>query len=193
MKRVALYVRVSTDDQNVQNQIDVLHDVAKQRGWTVIEIYKDEGISGAKGKDRRPGFRKLCSDATNGKFDMIAAWSVDRLSRSLQDLVMFFNDMSALNVGLYLHQQSVDSSTPSGMAMLQMSAVFAQFERSMLMERIHAGIARARRAGKVFGRPRVSSSVEQLIRRHRANGVPIRKCAKLCGVGVSVVQRVARS
>jgi DNA invertase Pin-like site-specific DNA recombinase len=190
MKNVGIYVRVSTDNQNLNNQIQVLTDVARQRGWQVVEIYSDQGISGAKGKDKRPGFRKLCKDANQGKIDMVACWAVDRLSRSLQDLVSFFGEMAAINVGLYIHQQAVDSTTPSGKAMLQMSGVFAEFERAMLLERINAGIARARRAGKVFGRPKVSPQVEAAVRSHRAAGVGIVRTARLCGVGVSVVQRM---
>jgi DNA invertase Pin-like site-specific DNA recombinase len=190
MKRVAVYVRVSTDDQNLDNQVQVLTDVARQRGWQIVELYSDQGISGAKGKDSRPGFRRLCKHANQGKFDMVACWAVDRLSRSLQDLVSFFGEMAAINIGLYIHQQAVDSTTPAGKAMLQMSGVFAEFERAMLMERINAGIARAKRAGKTFGRPKVGPRVEAAIRSHRAAGLGILKTARLVGVGVSVVQRM---
>jgi DNA invertase Pin-like site-specific DNA recombinase len=190
MKRVGVYVRVSTDDQSIDNQVQVLTDVARQRNWRIVEVYSDQGLSGAKGKDSRPGFRKLCKDANQGKIDMVACWAVDRLSRSLQDLVSFFGEMAAINIGLYIHQQAVDSTTPAGKAMLQMSGVFAEFERAMLMERINAGIARAKRAGKIFGRPKVSLPVEAAIRSHRAAGLGIHKTAKLVGVGVSVVQRL---
>jgi DNA invertase Pin-like site-specific DNA recombinase len=190
MKRVGVYVRVSTDDQNLDNQIQVLTDVARQRGWQIVEVYLDQGISGAKGKDKRPGFRKLCKDANQGKIDMVACWAVDRLSRSLQDLVAFFGEMAAINVGMYIHQQAVDSTTPAGKAMLQMSGVFAEFERAMLMERINAGIARARKAGKLFGRPKVSPQLEAAVRSYRAAGLGIHKTAKLAGVGISVVQRL---
>ncbi len=193
MKRVALYVRVSTDDQNLENQVQQLTMVCKQRGWTVTECYSDHGISGSKGRDKRPGFRKLCTDAVNGKFDMVVAWSVDRLSRSLQDLVGFFNEMAAINVGLYLHQQAVDSTTPAGMAMLQMSGVFAQFERAMILERTHAGLARARRAGVRFGRPTVSHSVEHAVQSLRATGMGKLAIARKLGIGTSVVQRLTRS
>jgi DNA invertase Pin-like site-specific DNA recombinase len=190
MKRLGVYVRVSTDDQNLDNQVQILADVAQQRGWQIVEIYRDQGISGAKGKDSRPGFRKLCKDANQGKFEMVGCWSVDRLSRSLQYLVSFFSEMAAINVGLYIHQQAVDSTTPAGRAMLQISGVFAEFERAMMMERINAGIARARRAGKVFGRPKVGPQVEAAVRSYRAAGFGINKTARLAGVGVSVVQRL---
>jgi DNA invertase Pin-like site-specific DNA recombinase len=190
MKRVGVYVRVSTDDQNLDNQIQVLTDVARQRGWRIVEVYSDQGISGDKGKDKRPGFSKLCKDANQGRFEMVACWAVDRLSRSMQDLVSFFSEMAAINVGLYIHQQAVDSTTPAGKAMLQMSGVFAEFERAMLMERINAGIGRARRAGKTFGRPKVGPQVEAAVRSYIAAGFGINKTARLAGVGVSVVQRI---
>jgi DNA invertase Pin-like site-specific DNA recombinase len=190
MKRVGIYLRVSTAEQTTDNQRLDLQRVADQRGWDVVEIYVDHGISGSKGRDKRPAFDKLCRDATTGKLDLVAAWSIDRLGRSLQHVVGFLNELRAVKVDLYLHQQSVDSSTPGGKAMLSMCAVFAEFERSMIIERVTAGMARARSQGKVFGRPKVSVRVELEIRRLRSLGHGIIKTAKLAGVGVSTVQRV---
>jgi DNA invertase Pin-like site-specific DNA recombinase len=190
MKRVGIYLRVSTTDQTTDNQRLDLERVAAQRGWVIVDTYIDYGISGSKGRDKRPAFDKLCKEATNGKFDLVAAWSIDRLGRSLQHVVTFLNELNAMNVDLYLHQQAVDSSTPGGKAMLSMCAVFAEFERNMIIERVNAGMARARAQGKVFGRPRVSSAIESEIRRLRGLGNGIFKTAKLAGVGVSTVQRV---
>src|SRR3977135_1682447 len=116
-KQVAIYLRVSTGGQSTQNQRRELAAGAKQRGWQVVEVYEDAGISGAKGRDKRPGFDRLLKDATRGKFNMIAAWSVDRLSVSLPDLVGFLTELQAPGVDLYLHQQALDTSTPSGRAM----------------------------------------------------------------------------
>jgi DNA invertase Pin-like site-specific DNA recombinase len=163
MKRVGIYLRVSTPDQTTDNQCLDLQRVAAQRGWHIVETYIDHGISGSNGRDKRPAFDKLCNDATKGRLDLVAAWSIDRLGRSLQHVVTFLNELNAINVDLYLHQQSVDSSTPGGKAMLSMCAVFAEFERNMIIERISAGIARARGQGKVFGRPKVSPAIEQEI------------------------------
>jgi DNA invertase Pin-like site-specific DNA recombinase len=185
-----MYLRVSTTDQTTDNQLIDLQRVAAQRGWTIVETYRDHGISGSKGRDRRPGFDQLCKDATQGKLDIVAAWSIDRLGRSLQHVVAFLNELTAVNVDLYLHQQSVDSSTPGGKAMLSMCAVFAEFERNMIIERVTAGIARAKAQGKVFGRPKVSSMIELEIHRLRKLGHGIVKTAELAGVGVSTVQRV---
>jgi DNA invertase Pin-like site-specific DNA recombinase len=190
MKRVGVYLRVSTTDQTTANQRLDLERVAAQRGWVIAETYVDHGISGSKGRDKRPAFDKLCKDATSGKLDLVAAWSIDRLGRSLQHVVTFLNELSAMNVDLYLHQQSVDSSTPGGKAMLSMCAVFAEFERNMIIERVTAGMARARSQGKVFGRTKVSPATELEIHRLRKLGHGIIKTAKLAGVGVSTVQRV---
>jgi DNA invertase Pin-like site-specific DNA recombinase len=190
MKRVGLYLRVSTKDQTTENQQIDLQRVAAQRGWTIVETYRDHGISGSKGRDKRPAFDKLCRDATNGNLDIVAAWSIDRLGRSLQHVVTFLNELNAMNVDLYLHQQSVDSATPGGKAMLSMCAVFAEFERNMIVERVSAGMARAKSAGKTFGRPKVTDAVELEIQRLRRLGLGIIKTAKLAGVGVSTVQRV---
>jgi DNA invertase Pin-like site-specific DNA recombinase len=190
MKRVGVYLRVSTTDQTTANQRLDLERVAAQRGWVIAETYVDHGISGSKGRDKRPAFDKLCKDATSGKLDLVAAWSIDRLGRSLQHVVTFLNELSAMNVDLYLHQQSVDSSTPGGKAMLSMCAVFAEFERNMIIERVTAGMARARSQGKVFGRTKVSPATELEIHRLRKLGHGIIKTATLAGVGVSTVQRV---
>jgi len=112
MKRAALYVRVSTDSQTVENQLLVLKEVAERSGWQILATFADEGISGAKGRDRRPGFDSLLKAVSRREVDIVAAWSVDRLGRSLPDLVAFLSDIQARGCDLYLHQQAVDTSTP---------------------------------------------------------------------------------
>ena len=144
MKRVAVYTRVSTDAQTTENQQRELENVIRQRGWETVEVYTDHGISGAKGREQRPAFDNLIKDATRGKFDIIVAWSVDRLGRSLKDLLGFLTEIHALGVGLYLHQQAVDTTTPAGRALFQMMGVFAEFERAMIRERVMAGLKRAK-------------------------------------------------
>jgi DNA invertase Pin-like site-specific DNA recombinase len=192
MKRVGIYLRVSTADQTTDNQSLDLQRVAAQRGWQVVKTYIDHGISGSKGRDKRPAFDKLCKDATTGELDLVAAWSIDRLGRSLQHVVTFLGELNAMNVDLYLHQQSVDSSTPGGKAMLSMCAVFAEFERNIIIERVTAGMARARSQGKTFGRPRTSEIKAAEVMRLREKGFGILKTARLAGVGVSTVQRILR-
>ena len=192
MTRAAIYARVSTNGQTTDNQIRELRKVARRHSWKITAEHIDHGISGAKGRDKRPELDKLLNAANRREFDIIMAWSVDRLGRSLQHLVGFLDDIHAKGVDLYLHQQNIDTSTPSGKAMFQMASVFAEFERSMIQERVRAGLERAREQGKVLGRPKVSSRKESLIRRKREQGMGILKIAKEVGVGTSVVQRVLK-
>src|SRR6266487_350546 len=133
-KRVALYLRVSTTGQTIQNQRRELEAVAARHRWEIVAEFKDEGISGTKGRDERPGFNTLCRGIARREFDLVAAWSVDRLGRSLQDLVGFLAELQSKKVDLYLHQQALDTSTPSGKAMFGMLGVFAEFERSIIQE-----------------------------------------------------------
>lgn len=190
-KRVALYVRVSTvKGQTVRNQERELREVAKRHGWNIVITHADEGISGAKGRADRPGLDAILKLVSRRQIDLVAAWSVDRLGRSLQDLVSFLNELHAKHVDLYLHQQGLDTTTPAGRAMFQVLGVFAEFERAMIQERIRAGLARAKAEGKRLGRPTVSEEVEDEIRDARREGHGIRKIARQLGVGTSVVQRV---
>src|SRR5262249_11755822 len=124
MKRAVLYLRVSTTDQTTANQERELSEVAARMGCEIVKVYRDHGISGAKGRDKRPQFDALCRDATPRRFDVIMAWSVDRLGRSLQDLVAFISEIHALRIDLYLHQQGLDTTTPAGKAMFQMMGVW---------------------------------------------------------------------
>jgi DNA invertase Pin-like site-specific DNA recombinase len=192
IKRVAIYARVSTDQQTTENQLRELRDVARRSGWEISKEYIDHGISGAKGRDKRPAFDALQKDAVRKQFDIIAALSVDRLGRSLRDLLGFLDDIHAKGVGLYLHQQGVDTTTPGGKALFQMVGVFAEFERAMIQERVKAGLARAKAQGKTLGRPKVSGNVEAEILRLRGDGVGQLKIAKTLGIGTGTVQRVFR-
>jgi DNA invertase Pin-like site-specific DNA recombinase len=189
-KRVGIYLRVSTADQTVENQRQDLLRVAQQRGWEIVEEYIDHGISGAKGRDKRPAFDRLAKAAAHGKLDMVAAWSIDRLGRNLVHLVQFTEELRQQGVDLYLHQQQVDTSSAAGRAFLQVAGVFAEFERSVIVERINAGLARAKSQGKHLGRPAVSAKTEQRIRDLRAAGLGMRKIGKQLGCGSSTVQRV---
>ena len=191
--RVAIYLRVSTLDQTTANQERELREVASRMGCEVVKVYRDHGVSGAKGRDERPQFDRCCRDATKREFDGIMAWSVDRLGRSFQDLVKFLSEIHSLKIDLYLHQQGLDTTTPAGKAMFQMMGVFAEFERAMIQERVRAGLARARAEGKRLGRPRVGVATEDAVRRalQRKNRPGILKIAKELGIGTSTVQRIA--
>ena len=189
-KRVALYARVSTDEQTARNQIRELRAVSERHGWTIAEEYVDHGLSGSKGRDQRPAFDRMLKAAARREFDVLAAWSVDRLGRSLQNLVSFLDEIHSKRIDLYLHQQGIDTTTPAGKALFQMCGVFAEFERAMIQERVKAGLARARAQGKVLGRPRVGPRVEAIVRALRAKGRGIHATAREAGVGVGTVQRI---
>jgi DNA invertase Pin-like site-specific DNA recombinase len=190
MKQAALYLRVSTLDQTTANQELELREVASRMGVEIVKVYRDHGISGAKGRKDRPAFDALCKDAAKRRFDLIMAWSVDRLGRSLQDLVAFLAEIHSLRIDLYLHQQGLDTRTPAGTAMFQMLGVFSQFERSMIQERVRAGLQRARSEGKQLGRPKISPEIEAAITASLSQGGSIRKTAALVGCSPGLVQRV---
>jgi DNA invertase Pin-like site-specific DNA recombinase len=190
MKRVAIYLRVSTSKQDTENQLRELSEVADRSGWEIWKVYEDAGISGAKGRDKRPGLEAMMKAVNAKQFDMVAAWSVDRLGRSLTDLLGILQDLQEKGVDLFLHQQGLDTSTTAGKAMFQMLGVFAEFERGIIRERVNAGLARARARGTKLGRRRVEPAVEARILELKAGGDGILKIGRKLGIGTSVVQRV---
>ena len=189
MKKVAIYARVSTDSQTVENQLQELHAVAQRNGWIVVAVHTDEGISGAKGRDKRPGYDALLTGVARKDYEMIACWSVDRLGRSLPHLVSFLGDIQAKGVDLYLHQQGLDTSTPSGRMLFQMLGVFAEFERSMIRERILSGL---RRTSKKSGRKPMADDRAEAIRRSLRDGLGIRATARLHAASPMTVTKIAR-
>ena len=189
-KRVAIYLRVSTKEQTTENQRRELEVVAERAGWDVVRVFEDAGVSGAKGREKRPAYDALLKAVARREVDLVAAWSVDRLGRSMQDLVSFLEDLKGHGADLYLHQQALDTTTPAGRALFGMMAVFAEFERAMIQERVNAGLSRAKAQGKKLGRPTLSGDMEAKVRALRAEGVGVVKVAKSLGIGVSAVQRI---
>ena len=193
-KRVGIYVRVSTTNgQTTENQLRELKQVADRAGWEVVRVFEDAGISGAKGRDKRPAYDALLKAVVRREVDMVAAWSVDRLGRSMQDLVAFLSDLQSHGADLYLHQQALDTTTPSGRALFGMLAVFAEFERAMIRDRVNAGLSRAKANGKRLGRPSLSGDMEEKVRALRKSGMGIVKVASTLGIGVSAVQRIDKA
>lgn len=191
MQRIALYARVSTDrTQTTDTQLRQLNEVAVRLGWTVVAVFTDEGISGAKGRDKRPGFDALLRGIARREFDLVAAWSVCRLGRSLPDLVNFLGEVQARGVDLYLHVQGLDNSTPSGRMLFQMLGVFAEFERAMIVSRVKAGL---QRTTKRLGRPPMPSERVDAIRGMLMSGKGIRETARKTGAGTASVQRIKRT
>jgi DNA invertase Pin-like site-specific DNA recombinase len=191
-KRAAIYVRVSTDKQTVENQLRELRLIAERRGWQVVEEYHDAGISGAKDREDRPGLDRMLQDAQRRRFDVVMAWAIDRLGRSLIDLLGTIQTLEACSVDLYLDQQSIDTTTPAGRLMFQVTGAFAEFERSMIRQRVNAGLKRAVDAGKQLGRPRIGPALEKRIQGQLRAGKGMLKIAAECGVGSGTVQRVKR-
>jgi len=195
--KIALYLRVSTSEQTTDSQRRELKKWAKAAGHEVVAVFEDAGISGTNGRDQRPQFDLMLKAAVRREFDLLAAWSVDRLGRSLQDLVATLSELQAANVGLFLHQQAIDTTTPAGKAMFQMLGVFAEFEHTIIQERVKVGIRRAQeqgtKSGRPIGRPQIKAKMEAKIREILAQGHGIRKTAKLAGAGVGTVHRIKRS
>lgn len=191
-KRVAIYTRVSTADgqQTIDNQLRDLNLAAERMGWTIVAHYSDEGISGAKGRDRRPGLDAMLKGIARKDFEMVAAWSVCRLGRSLQHLVSMLGDLNSKGVDLYLHVQALDTSTPSGRAMFQMLGVFSEFERAMISERVKSSLARVRASGKVLGRKPLDPKKADRIREALKAGRSISATAKALQVGLGTVHRI---
>ena len=189
-KSAAIYVRVSTDQQTVENQIRELRQVAERRVWDVVEIYSDAGISGAKGRAGRPGLDRMLKEASRRKFDIVMAWAIDRLGRSLIDLLGTIQHLEACGVDLYLDQQAIDTTTPMGKLVFQVTGAFAEFERSMIRQRVKAGLKRAVAQGKRLGRPKVDSALERKAQKQLQKGVGILKVAKALGLGTGTVQRI---
>ena len=189
-KRAALYVRVSTDGQTVDNQRLALEAVCEQRGWQVVQVYADNGISGAKGRKQRPGLDALLKDASRGRFNVVLAWALDRLGRSLLDLLDTLSELETVGVALVLKQQAIDTTTAAGRMFFQVTGAFAEFERAMIRSRVKAGLERAKARGVRLGRPRTGAKVEAVIRARLARGDGIKKVAKALGVGNGTVARI---
>jgi DNA invertase Pin-like site-specific DNA recombinase len=189
-KRAALYLRVSTDGQTTDNQRLALEAVATQRGWSVVSVYEDTGMSGGKGRDQRPGLDKLLTDAIRARFDVVMTWALDRLGRSLADLIGTLRSLEDGHVDLFLHQQAIDTTTPAGRMFYHVLGAFSEFERDMIRSRVNAGLDRARARGVRLGRPKVAPKIEAAIKTRLATGAGVLKVAREVSVGTSTVQRI---
>ena len=186
MKRCVIYSRVSTSGQEVENQIRLLRQITERKDYELVEVISDV-MSGAKGRKDREGFDRLIKGSIKKEWDSILVWSVDRLGRSLKDLVGFLDEINSVGCDLYIHQSGLDTSTPSGKMMFQMIGVFAEFERSMISERVKLGLART---DKKLGRPtNMNEGMVQSIRFMRSKGVAIKKIATDLKIGVGTVYK----
>lgn len=190
-KTTAFYLRVSKNDQTTENQKLELERVAQKSNWNIYKYYVDTGISGI--SSDRPEFLKLQKAILQNKIDLVAAWSVCRLGRSLQDLVNFLKLLNDKGVDLYLHQQGIDTRTSSGKAMFQMIGVFSEFEHSIISERVKAGLERAKSSGTKLGRPIIFEEKVQDVLSLRAGGMSMLKIAKKLNIGTGTVQKILKT
>jgi DNA invertase Pin-like site-specific DNA recombinase len=191
-KRAGIYVRVSTDKQTVENQLRELRRIAERRGWEVVQEYHDAGLSGAKSREARPGLDQMLKDAQRRRFDVVMAWAIDRLGRSLVDLLGTIQTLEACGIDLYLDQQAIDTTTPTGKLMFQITGAFAEFERSMIRQRVRAGLKRAVEAGKQLGRPKIDPAIEKRVQAQLRAKKGMLAIARDLKIGTGTVQRVKR-
>ena len=194
LKRVCVYARVSKTSQSVERQISELEVVAARNDWEIVDRYIDHGISGSKGRQDRPQLDRMMKDSTKRKFDVVMVWSIDRLGRSLQNLMEILNDLKSKNIDLYMDQQAIDTTTPTGSLMFAMIGAFSEFEREMIRERVVSGLDNARKKGRIGGRPtNLTDEIRSKILELKSAGVTIRKIRNECSVGTATIYKVLRT
>jgi DNA invertase Pin-like site-specific DNA recombinase len=190
-KKVAIYARVSTDKQTTENQLNELRAVANRMGYVITQEYVDNGISGAKSRLDRPSLDAMMKDAVRGRFDMVMCWSIDRLGRSLQNLVEILNELQSIKVDLYFLQQGMDTSTSSGRMMFSIFGALSEYERSLIRERVCAGLQTAKARGVKLGRPsKMNDGMKQAVVLLREKGMGIKQIAKELQIGIGTVYSV---
>jgi len=195
MKKVVIYSRVSTEKQTVENQLQTLREISDRNGWEIVGEYSDIGVSGSLSRKDRPQFDELLKDGNRKKYDCILVWSIDRIGRSLSDLVSFLNDIQSKNIDIYIHQQGIDTNTHTGKMMFQMLGVFSEFERNIIRERIKSGMERVKRtgtkSGKKIGRQtNVNSSTRGLVIGLRERGMSFGRISRELGIGVGTIYKL---
>ena len=189
MKKVALYARVSTDKQTCENQLTELRAVAERMGYVIIQEFIDVGISGAKAK--RPALDSMMKMATQRKFDMVMCWSIDRLGRSLQNLIELLNQLESMRIDLFFHQQAIDTSTPMGKMVFSILGALGAYERELIRERVIAGLQTAKAKGVKLGRPsKMNDGMRNAVQLLRGNGMGIKQIAKELQIGIGTVYSV---
>lgn len=184
-KRVAIYARVSTEDQKADLQLDALRQYAKARGFEVFKEYVDQ-ISGA--KESRPALNELLADARRGRFDAVAVWKIDRLGRSVAHLLTVLTELQSLDVAFVSLQEAIDTATPAGRMVFTFLGAVAEFERAIIAERVKAGIRAAQARGKRVGRPNIKFDRERAAQL-KSDGLGVREIAAALGVSKSTVSR----
>ena len=186
-KAVAIYARVSTDRQTVDMQIHELKEYVKRRGWNLYREFIDQGYSGSDTK--RPAFQEMMNEAKKRKFDVLLVWKLDRLSRSMKDLVMVLNELGGLGIDFVSYDNNLDTSTPTGKLVFHVIGAVAEFEKDIIKERVKAGLENAKRKGKKLGRPGVDDSVIEEAKVLRGQGKSFRKIGKELGISEGTVRQ----
>ena len=188
MKRAALYMRVSTVDQHPETQLFDLRQMAAQRGYEIVAEYTDR-ISGAKVK--RPGLDQMMADARRGKFDVVLVWASDRIARSVKHYLEVLDELNRLEIEFVSFRENIDTGGPLGRAIVVIIAAIAELERNLIIERVRAGMRRARLEGTRIGRQPLTLD-QEAIQRERCQGKSIRQIAQGHRISTATVQRVLR-
>ena len=192
-KKVAIYTRVSTLDQTIDNQLIELRDHCSKMGWEVVKEYADEGLSGTLSRDKRPALNSLIKDAYRKRFDTVVCWDISRIGRSMKELILFLTDMKDRGIGICSVRQGFDTSTSMGEIMFQFVGILSSWEREMIRERTLAGLERARREGKTLGRRKVTNdTMTAKIVELRNDKKSIRQIASEVGISRGTVNNVLK-
>ena len=193
VRKVAIYTRVSTLDQNVSNQFLELRDHCSKMGWEIVKEYSDEGLSGTLSREKRPALNALIKDAYRKRFDSVVCWDISRIGRSMKELVLFLSDMKDKGVGICSVRQGFDTSTSMGEIMYQFVGILSSWEREMIRERTLAGLERAKSEGKTLGRRKVTNdTMTAKILELRTAKKTIRQIASEVGVSRGTVNNVLK-
>ena len=193
VRKVAIYTRVSTLDQTIDNQLIELRDHCSKMGWEIVKEYADEGLSGTLSREKRPALNSLIKDAYRKRFDSVVCWDISRIGRSMKELVLFLSDMKDKGVGICSVRQGFDTSTSMGEIMFQFVGILSSWEREMIRERTLAGLERAKSEGKTLGRRKVTNdTMTTKILELRTAKKSIREIASEVGVSIGTVSNVLK-
>jgi len=186
LKRIAIYARVSTDRQSTESQLNALREYAGKRAWAISKEYIDEGYTGSNTK--RPAFNAMMADARKRKFDVLLVYKLDRLSRSLKDLITTLDDLKSMGIDFISYDNGLDTTTPTGRLIFNVVGAVAEFEKDIIRERVRAGLENAKRKGKRLGRPPVSSRLVDEAKKLRSEGMSFRQIGKQLGIPESTIR-----
>ena len=189
MKRAALYVRVSTVDQHPETQLHDLRQLAAQRGFAIVEEFTDHGVSGT--RVRRPALDRMMTAARRGQFDIVVVWASDRLARSVRHFLEVLDELNRLNIEFVSFRENIDTGGPLGRAVVVIISAIAELERSLIVERVRAGLRRARLEGRRLGRPPLDINAAA-VRADRGRGMSLSQLAKTYHISRSSVGRLLR-